>query len=72
MSTKKEQNENIEKLFENMDAIIQELESPDISLEKSFELYQEGMKTVKLCNDKISLIEKKVQVLNQNGELNDF
>ena len=34
--------------------------------------YQKGMEMLKLCNEKIDTVEKKVQVLEENGEIHDF
>ena len=64
--------ENLEDLFQKLEETMNELESGEISLEKSFELYHNGMKMVKRCKDKIHTIEKKVQLLGENGELNEF
>ena len=55
-----------------MDALITELEKPDNSLEASFKAFEQGMKLVKYCNDSIDKVEKKVLVLGQDGELDEF
>jgi len=62
----------LEDLFERLNQIIGELEKPDISLEASFELYQEGVKLIKACNDSIDKVEKQLIILNENGENNEF
>ena len=49
-----------------------ELESGDTSLEESFGLYQKGMEMLKFCNEKIDTVEKKVQVLEENGEIHEL
>ena len=43
-----------------------------ISLEDAFFLYEQGMKKLKECNDKIDKVEKKLLVLNGQGELEEF
>lgn len=58
----------LEQLFDRINVIIEELEKPDISLESSFELYQEGIKLVKACNDSIDKVEKQLIILNEDGE----
>lgn len=68
--TKKER--NLEESFEKLDQMLQELESPDISLEESFQVYQEGMKLLKQCNEIIDRVEKSVLKLNENGELEEL
>lgn len=64
--------ESLEELFAKLDQVAKELESGDTSLEESFGLYQKGMGMLKLCNEKIDTVEKKVQVLEENGEIHDF
>lgn len=63
---------SLEESFEKLDEMLNELESPDISLEESFRVYQEGMKLLKQCNEKIDRVEKCVLKLNENGELEEF
>lgn len=62
----------LEQAFIKLEGTIQELENEDISLEDSFKKYEEGMKLVQLCNEKISKVEKQVLVLNESGDLNEF
>ena len=64
--------ESLEELFAKLDQVAKELESGDTSLEESFGLYQKVMEMLKLCNEKIDTVEKKVQVLEENGEIHDF
>ena len=40
-----------------------------ISLEDSFLLYQQGITKLKHCNDKIDAVEKKLLILNEEGQL---
>lgn len=63
---------NLEESFEKLDEMLNELESPDISLEESFQVYQEGMKLLKQCNAFIDRVEKDVLKLNGDGELEEF
>ena len=62
----------LEESFEKLDETLVALEGRNITLEKSFELYQKGMQLVKNCNEQIDLVEKKMQVINEEGELSDF
>lgn len=66
------QEETLEGLFAKLDMVAKKLETGETSLEESFGLYQEGMEMLKLCNEKIDAVEKKVQVLEENGEIHDF
>ena len=58
----------LEESFERLDQIMAGLERPEVSLEDSFVLYQEGMKLLKLCNDSIDKVEKELIILGENGE----
>ena len=62
----------LEEAFAKLDEILDELESPDISLEESFQYYEEGMKLIRQCNETIDRVEKSVLKLNENGELEEF
>ena len=62
----------LEESFEKLNHILEELEKPDIALEDSFTLYQEGMKLLKSCNDSIDKVEKELIILSENGEANEL
>ncbi|MFT4005012.1 MAG: exodeoxyribonuclease VII small subunit [Lacrimispora sp.] len=66
MAVKKEQ--TIEETFAQLEEIIRKLESGESSLEEAFQHYEIGMKLVKSCNEKIDKVEKKIIVLEENGE----
>lgn len=70
---KKEAEEfTLEEGFAKLDEILSSLESREITLEDSFSAYAKGMELLKKCNDKIDMVEKKVQLINEEGELSDF
>jgi exodeoxyribonuclease VII small subunit len=62
----------LEDAFERLNHIMEELEKPDISLENSFNLYQEGMKLIKVCNTSIDKVEKELIILNEKGDINEL
>ena len=64
-----EQEESLEECFLQLEEIIGQLEQSDISLEEAFFTYEKGMKKLKQCNDKIEKVEKKMLVLNEQGDL---
>lgn len=63
---------SLEEAFGMLDEITRSLEKEDISLEDSFSAYKKGMDLLKICNDKIDQVEKKVLVLNEEGGLDEF
>ena len=63
---------SLEEAFGMLDEITRSLEKEDISLEDSFSAYKKGRDLLKICNDKIDQVEKKVLVLNEEGGLDEF
>lgn len=62
----------LEEAFEQLEKTVLALEQEDISLEESFQIYQKGMELLKKCNQAIDQVEKKVMVLNEDGETYEF
>lgn len=60
----------IEENFEEIENILKEMQSDDVTLDKSFELYNQGLKLVKNCNEQIDTIEKKIKILEE-GSINE-
>ncbi|MFV0364705.1 MAG: exodeoxyribonuclease VII small subunit [Suipraeoptans sp.] len=67
-----ENKENLSDYFEQLEELTKKMESDDISLEDSFILYSKGMDLLKKCNSKIDTIEKKISVLDDEGEAHEF
>ena len=58
----------LEELFAQIDEILEKMEKGDPGLDELFSLYEQGLNKLKLCNEKLDMIEKKMLVLNaQNG-----
>ena len=71
MEQKKEER-TLQEMLQTLDDAIRQLEADDISLEDSFLVYEQGMKLIKDCNDKIDRVEKKVLELNAEGTLQEM
>ena len=69
---KDNRDETLEELFGRLDRIIAKLEDRDTTLEDSFAAYEQGVRYLKACNDKIDKIEKKMLVINESGGLDEF
>lgn len=67
---KKEQ--TLEEQFQELEEIVLRMEREEISLEESFQLYQKGMALLKGCNDTIDAVEKKVLMLDEEGNIHEF
>lgn len=55
---------SLEESFERLNDILQALQSGELTLEESFQKYEEGMKMIKNCSDAIDKVEKKLIVLD--------
>lgn len=66
------QEPTLEEQFQSLEEVVNRLEQEEISLEESFQLYQKGMTLLKNCNDTIDTVEKKVLMLDENGEIHEF
>jgi len=62
----------LEQGFQQLDEIIEKLEDREIPLEESFQFYEQGVKLLQGCNEKIDRVEKQVQKLNADNSLSDF
>ncbi len=64
-----EKEQTLEELLSDVENMIGQLQQKDISLEDSFAIYQQGIEKLKLCNQKIDAVEKKLMVLDEEGEI---
>lgn len=63
---------SLEDMFQELSSIIEKMQEREVTLEESFSLYERGIRRLKLCNEKIDSVEKKMLLLNQQGELEAF
>ncbi len=63
---------SIEENFRTLDALVEKMEQGEASLEETFLMYQKGMALLKDCSKKIDAVEKKMKIVNENGELSEF
>ena len=59
-------------IFSDLEQTIKKMEEGEISLEESFQLYHQGMDMLKACNSKIDKVEKKMLLLDEEGEEHEF
>ena len=75
MADKKRQSleeQSLEEIFSDLEQTIKKMEEGEISLEESFQLYHQGMDMLKACNSKIDKVEKKMLLLDEEGEEHEF
>lgn len=56
---------SLEESFDALDGIIGCLQEGELTLEESFQKYEEGMKLLKNCNDAIDKVEKKLEIISE-------
>ena len=62
----------LEEMFVKLDEVVKTMEQGEASLEESFQLYHKGMDMLKSCNEKIDHVEKKMLMLDHEGEAHEF
>ena len=62
----------INEIFDKLDEIQKMMQSEEISLEDSFRYYAEAMELLKQCDDQIGTVEKKVLMLDEDGEKHEL
>lgn len=67
-----QQKQNLEEMFAQLETVIGQMEEDGVSLEQSFDLYNKGMSLLKQCSQSIDEVEKKVLVLDEDGETHEF
>lgn len=63
---------SLEERFEHIEAIIEQMEKGDTTLDASFELYKNGIEEIKAANEMLDAIEKAMLVMNEDGSLEEF
>ena len=59
-----------EKALEELEGIVEDLESGDLSLENSLKSFEKGIKLARQCQEQLSKAELQVQkLIEENGEL---
>jgi exodeoxyribonuclease VII small subunit len=68
MAKKDQANKKFETALEELESVVEQLESGDLSLEDSLAVFEKGVGLVKYCNQKLSEVEKKVELLIKDKE----
>ncbi len=71
MATKDPRELKFEEAIADLDQVVEQLESGDLSLEDSLAAFEKGVGLVRYCNQKLSEVEKKVELLvkDKQGQL---
>ena len=71
MSNTKQTNINFEASMRRLDEISAMLEKESVSLEEALTLYEEGVKLVRVCNERLEEAQRKIKLLqiSEDGEM---
>ena len=58
---------NLEKSLKDLEALVEELESGDLPLDKAMTKFEEGIKLTRNCQAALKDAEQKVQILLKNA-----
>jgi exodeoxyribonuclease VII small subunit len=68
MAKKDQSGKKFEVALEELEQVVEQLESGDLSLEDSLAAFERGVGLVKYCNQKLSEVEKRVEFLLKDKE----
>ena len=58
---------NFEKAMDRLEAIVEQMESGKLPLEDLIVRYEEGMNLVKVCQDRLTKAEQKIEIIARNS-----
>jgi exodeoxyribonuclease VII small subunit len=68
MADKNPSEKKFERALEELEGVVEQLESGDLSLEDSLAAFEKGVGLVKYCNQKLTDVEKKIELLVRDKE----
>jgi exodeoxyribonuclease VII small subunit len=68
MSNGAEQGRTFEASLEALEQIVRQLEDGDLSLEKSLELFEQGIRLSRECQERLSQAERRIEILLRDNQ----
>ena len=68
MKNNEQQNKSFEASLEALEQIVQELERGDLPLEKSLELFEQGIRLSRQCQERLQQAERRIEVLLRDNQ----
>ena len=59
---------NFEKAMTRLEAIVEQMETGKLPLEELIVRYEEGMNLVKVCQDRLTSAEQKIEIIARNDD----
>lgn len=67
MATPKQTEQTFESAIERLETIVEAMESDKMPLEDLLVRYEEGVKLVKVCQQKLESAEKRIEIITRNA-----
>ena len=58
---------NLEDTFNKLEAVLNDTEQGELTLDESFTKYKEGMELLNKCNTMLDKVEKQIVIIDDNG-----
>ena len=58
---------NFEQAMKRLEAIVEQMESGELSLEDLIVRYEEGMKLVKVCQERLASAEQRIEIISRGS-----
>jgi exodeoxyribonuclease VII small subunit len=68
MENSKEQGRTFEASLEALEQIVRQLEDGDLPLEKSLELFEQGIRLSRECQERLSQAERRIEILLRDNQ----
>jgi len=68
MARKDAADKKFESALEELEQVVEQLESGELSLEDSLSAFEKGVGLVRFCNQKLNEVEKKIEMLVKDKE----
>ena len=68
MARKEQSDKTFETALEDLEQVVEQLESGDLALEDSLAAFEKGVGLANYCNQKLNDVEKKVELLIKDKE----
>lgn len=68
MKNTEEQPKSFETSLEALEQIVQQLEEGDLPLEKSLEMFEQGIRLSRECQERLSQAERRIEVLLRDNQ----
>jgi len=68
MKSNEQQTKSFETSLESLEQIVRQLEQGDLALEKSLELFEQGIRLSRECQERLSQAERRIEILLRDNQ----